>query len=390
MTKWLLSLVLKDNRDYANRHVRTKVGYLAGTVGVVVNLVLALTKLSIGILISSIGVVADGVNNLADSASSIITLLGFKLSNIPADKEHPYGHGRIEYVSALIVAFMVILVGLQFIKSSFDRIINPEPVEFQLIPFAILGISILFKVWLSVFNRDLGYKINSSGLKATATDALGDVLITSVVVLSIAAGQFTTLPIDGVVGLVVSLFILYAGYSLVRETVSPLIGEAPPEGMTDSIYDDIMTYDYITGAHDLIVHSYGAGRTMATIDVEFPGNIDVVTIHEVIDQAEREIGERYDLKLVIHMDPLGHESKERYELRNRIKRIVKSDERVKSIHDFHITNSENILMVEFHVVVNAEKLGKGINLDKVRSELESKVEDSVENTSCRIILDIDF
>lgn len=390
MTKWLLSLVLKDNRDYANRHVRTKVGYLAGTVGVVVNLILALTKLSIGLMISSIGVVADGVNNLADSASSIITLLGFKLSNIPADKEHPYGHGRIEYVSALIVAFMVILVGLQFIKSSFDRIINPEPVEFQLIPFVILGISILFKVWLSVFNRDLGYKINSSGLKATAADALGDVLITSVVVLSIAAGQFTTLPIDGVVGFVVSLFIIYAGYSLVRETVSPLIGEAPPEGMTDSIYDDIMTYDYITGAHDLIIHSYGAGRTMATIDVEFPGNIDAVTIHEVIDQAEREIGEKYNLTLVIHMDPLGHESKERYELRNRIKRIVKTDERVKSIHDFHITNSENIQMIEFHVVVNAEKLGKGINYDKVRSELESKVEESVENTSCRIILDIDF
>ena len=205
MTKWLLSLVLKDSRDYTNRHVRTKVGYLAGTVGVVVNLILAITKVSIGLLISSIGVVADGVNNLADSASSIITLLGFKLSNIPADKEHPYGHGRIEYVSALIVAFMVILVGLQFIKSSFDRIMNPEPVEFQLIPFVILGISILFKIWLSIFNRDLGYKISSSGLKATAADALGDVLITSVVVLSIAAGQFTTLPVDGVVGFVVSL-----------------------------------------------------------------------------------------------------------------------------------------------------------------------------------------
>ena len=199
MTKWLLSLALKDSRDYGNRHVGLKVGYLAGTVGIVINLILALTKLSIGILISSIGVIADGVNNLTDSASSVVTLLGFKLSNIPADKEHPYGHGRMEYVSALIVAFMVILVGLQFIKSSYERIIDPEPVEFQLIPFMILGISILFKVWLSVFNRDLGNKINSSGLKATATDALGDVLITSVVVLSIVAGQFTDLPVDGFV-----------------------------------------------------------------------------------------------------------------------------------------------------------------------------------------------
>lgn len=390
MTNWLLDFTLKGRKDYGNRHTRIKVGYLAGTVGIVVNLILAVTKLSIGILISSIGVVADGVNNLADSASSIITLLGFKLSNLPADKEHPYGHGRIEYISALIVAFMVILVGIQFIKSSFDRIMNPEPVDFQLIPFIILGISILFKVWLSLFNRDLGTKINSSGLKATAADALGDVLITSVVVLSIAAGQFTDFPVDGVVGLIVSLFIIYAGYSLVRETISPLIGEAPPEKMTDSIYDDILTYDYITGAHDLIIHSYGAGRNMATIDVEFPGNIDAVTIHDVIDQAEREIGEKYEMKLVIHMDPLGPESKERYELRNKIKRLVKEDERVKSIHDFHISGNDGIRAVEFHAVVNAEKLEKGKSFEEVCAELEKKVEGQIENTTCKIILDIDF
>lgn len=390
MTKWLLSMALKENRDYGNRHVRLKVGYLAGTIGIVVNLMLALTKLSIGILISSISVIADGVNNLTDSASSVITLLGFKLSSIPADKEHPYGHGRMEYVSALIVAFMVILVGLQFIRSSFERIINPEPVEFQIIPFMILGISILFKVWLSVFNRDLGNKINSSGLKATATDALGDVLITSVVVLSIVAGQFTSLPIDGIVGLIVSLFIIYAGYSLVRETVSPLLGEAPPEEITDAIYDDIMTYDFITGAHDLIIHSYGAGRSMATIDVEFPGNIDAVTIHEVIDQAEREIGERYDLTLVIHMDPLGTETKERYELRNRVKRIIKKDERVKSIHDFHISDHEESRIIEFHAVVRADKLEKGKSHEDVRRELENLIENEIEKTKCRIILDIDF
>lgn len=390
MTKWLLSMALKENRDYGNRHVRLKVGYLAGTIGIVVNLLLALTKLSIGILISSISVIADGVNNLTDSASSVITLLGFKLSSIPADKEHPYGHGRMEYVSALIVAFMVILVGLQFIRSSFERIINPEPVEFQIIPFMILGISILFKVWLSVFNRDLGNKINSSGLKATATDALGDVLITSVVVLSIVAGQFTSLPVDGIVGLIVSLFIIYAGYSLVRETVSPLLGEAPPEEITDAIYDDIMTYDFITGAHDLIIHSYGAGRSMATIDVEFPGNIDAVTIHEVIDQAEREIGERYDLTLVIHMDPLGTETKERYELRNRVKRIIKKDERVKSIHDFHISDHEESRIIEFHAVVRADKLEKGKSHEDVRRELENLIENEIEKTKCRIILDIDF
>ena len=390
MTKWLLSMVLKGDRDYKNKYVRLKVGYLAGAVGIVVNLTLAIIKLTIGVLISSIGVVADGVNNLTDSASSVVTLLGFKLSSRPADKEHPYGHGRMEYISALIVAFMVILVGIQFIRSSFERIIDPKPVEFQIIPFIILGVSILFKVWLSSFNRDLGNKIDSTGLKATATDALGDVLITSVVVLSIVAGQFTDLPIDGFVGFIVSLFIIYAGYSLVRETVSPLIGEAPPDEIIEAIYDDILTYDYITGAHDLIVHSYGAGRTMATIDVEFPGNIDAVTIHDVIDQAERDIGERYDLNLVIHMDPLGTETRESYELRNRVKRIIKGDERVKSIHDFHISYNDDLTLIEFHAVVHADKIDKGRTHDDICKELEVRVEQEIEFSRCKIILDIDY
>ncbi len=390
MTEWLLSIALKENRDYGNRHVRIKVGYLAGTVGVIINLVLAITKLSIGLIISSIGVVADGVNNFADSASAVVTLLGFKLSNMPADKEHPYGHGRLEYVSALIVAFMVIVVGLQFIRSSYERIINPEPVEFQLIPFLILGFSILFKVWLSVFNRELGNKINSTGLKATATDALGDVLITSVVVLSIVTGQFTNLPIDGIVGVVVSLFIIYAGYSLVKDTISPLIGEAPSEEVTDAIYDEIMTYDYITGAHDLVIHSYGAGRTMATIDVEFPGNIDVITIHDVIDQAEREVGEKFDMTLVIHMDPLGTESPERQKLRNKVKRIAKEDKRVKSIHDFHLEETEDGITIEFHAVVSGELIEKGKSFEEVKRELEEKVEQNIETAKCKVILDIDF
>lgn len=390
MTKWLLSIVLKEDRDYKNKYVRLKVGYLAGTVGIIVNLMLAIMKLSIGVLISSIGVVADGVNNLTDSASSVVTLLGFKLSSRPADKEHPYGHGRMEYISALIVAFMVILVGIQFIRSSIERIIDPRPVEFQIIPFIILGISIFFKVWLSSFNRDLGNKIDSTGLKATATDALGDVLITSVVVLSIVAGQFTNLPVDGVVGFIVSLFIIYAGYSLVRETVSPLIGEAPPEDIIDAIYDDIVTYEYITGAHDLIIHSYGVGRTMATIDVEFPGNIDTVTIHEVIDRAEREIGERYDLTLVIHMDPLGTETKERYELRNKVKRIIKEDERVKSIHDFYISENDDFSLIEFHAVIHADKIEKGKTHDEIGRELESRVEQEIGAIICKIIIDIDY
>lgn len=390
MTNWLLNIVLKGKQDYSDRGNRLKVGYLAGGVGVIANIILAIIKLTIGLLISSIGVIADGVNNFADSASSIITLIGFKLSSMPADKEHPYGHGRLEYVSALLVAFIVILVGLQFARSSIDRIITPKVVEFSMVPFVILLLSISVKIWLSIFNRKLGELINAKGLIATATDAFGDVLITLVVVLSIVVGQFTTFPIDGIIGLVVSFFIIYAGYNLVKDTISPLIGEAPSEELIQSIYDDISSYEYITGAHDLVVHTYGAGRTMATLDVEFPSDVDVIAIHDIIDQAEREIGDRYNLTLVIHMDPLGPESKERYQLRNQVKRIIKPLDMVKSIHDFQILEENGIKIIEFHVVIRGDKAEKNKNFDMIKYDLEKKVEDSLDNYKCRIILDVDF
>lgn len=390
MTNWLLNIVLKGKQDYSDRGNRLKVGYLAGGVGVIANIILAIIKLTIGLLISSIGVIADGVNNFADSASSIITLIGFKLSSMPADKEHPYGHGRLEYVSALLVAFIVILVGLQFARSSIDRIITPKVVEFSMVPFVILLLSISVKIWLSIFNRKLGELINAKGLIATATDAFGDVLITLVVVLSIVVGQFTTFPIDGIIGLVVSFFIIYAGYNLVKDTISPLIGEAPSEELIQSIYDDISSYEYITGAHDLVVHTYGAGRTMATLDVEFPSDVDVIAIHDIIDHAEREIGDRYNLTLVIHMDPLGPESKERYQLRNQVKRIIKPLDMVKSIHDFQILEENGIKIIEFHVVIRGDKAEKNKNFDMIKYDLEKKVEDSLDNYKCRIILDVDF
>jgi len=389
-TNWLLKKALKDDANYRDPGTRRSVGYLAGIVGVVVNILLTIIKIAIGLFISSIGVVADGVNNLADSASSIVTLVGFRISGRPADKEHPYGHGRVEYISAMIVAFMVIIVGVQFIRSSIERIIEPKAVQFEAVTFSILVISILFKVWLAIFNRDLGNRIDSKGLKATATDAMGDVLITSVVVMSIVVGQFTSLPVDGIVGVIVSLFIIFAGYNLVKETMSPLIGEAPPAGMIQGIYEDIMKYKYITGAHDLVIHTYGAGRTMATIDVEFPATIDVITIHDVIDQAERDLGDKYDMTLVVHMDPLGPESEERYQLRQKVKKIIKADERVHSIHDFHILEEGNEKTVEFHVVVTDGKLSGERDYHSLKRELEKVVDDQIEGYNCRIILDIDF
>lgn len=390
LTNYILKRVFKGEINYNDKNTRTKIGYIASVVGLASNIILSVIKLAIGFLISSVSVIADGINNISDAASSIITIIGFRLSSMPADKEHPYGHGRLEYITALMVSFMVILVGFQFIQTSYNRIINPQIVKFEIFPFIILVISISVKVWLSTFYKRLGNNINSSVLKATSTDALGDVLTTSVVVLSIIIGRYTTLPIDGFIGILVSLLIMYNGYNLVKETISPLIGEAPDENLTKAIYDDVLTYDYITGAHDLVIHSYGAGKTMATIDVEFPADVNNITIHDVIDRMEREIGEKYDLTIVIHMDPLGPESRERYTLRKEIKDIVKVNPIIKSIHDFQILEENDVKTIEFHLVVDGNKIKKQTTEDEIKNKMEETIENKYTNMECNIIIDIEY
>lgn len=390
LTNYLLKLTIKNENNYNDKDIRLKIGYLASVVGLISNLLLTIIKLAIGVMISSVSVTADAINNLSDTASSIITIIGFRLSSMPADKEHPYGHGRIEYISALMVAFMVILVGFQFIQTSFDRIMNPVPVKFEIYSFLVLIISISLKVWLSAFNKDLGEKINSQSLKATATDALGDVMTTSVVVISIIIGRFTSLPVDGIIGIVVSLLIMYNGYGLVKDTISPLIGEAPDQELMDSIYKDVFDYDYISGAHDLIVHTYGAGRTMATIDVEFPAEVGVIAIHEIIDKMERELGEKYNLTLVIHMDPLGPESNESAQLRKDIKETIMDNPIIKSIHDFQILEENNDKMIEFHLVVDGNQMDKHTTDEIIKSEMEKIIEEKCTDMHCNIIVDIEY
>ncbi len=390
ITDYLLNRTLKGESDYTKKETRIKVGYLASTVGLITNIILSIIKLSIGVFISSVSVIADGINNLSDTASSIITIVGFRLSSKPADKEHPYGHGRLEYISALMVAFMVILVGFQFIQTSYERIKNPVPVKFEIYSFSILILSIGSKIWLSRFNKDLGNKINSSGLKATAQDAFGDVLTTSVVVLSILLSQVTTLPIDGIIGVIVSLLIMYNGYNLVRDTISPLIGEASDGDLIKSIYEDVLSYENMTGAHDLLVHTYGAGKTMATIDVEFPADVDIVEIHDIIDQMEREIGEKYDLTLVVHMDPLGPEPKERYRLRQEVKKIINKVPAVKSMHDFQLLKNEDLETIEFHVVIDGNKLNKQDNEETIKKVIKDSIEEKCIGKKCNIIMDIEY
>ena len=241
ISNFLVQFFVKDNENVKNNKVRNSYGTLGGIVGIIINSMLFILKFFVGMLVGSIAITADAFNNLSDAASSVITIAGFKMANKPPDAEHPFGHGRFEYISALIVAFMVMFVGIQFVKSSVQRILNPETITFELIPFILLLISISFKFWLSLFNKFIGNKINSSALKASATDALGDVFTSSTVVLSFLLAKFTTLPIDGYIGVLVALAILYAGFSLVRETLNPLLGEAPdPVLVSESARNDII------------------------------------------------------------------------------------------------------------------------------------------------------
>lgn len=390
ITNFLTNKFIGDKPDFENNKTRERVGYLSGLVGIIVNLGLFLIKLTIGLLVSSIAVMADAFNNLSDAASSIITVVGFRLSNLPPDKEHPYGHGRIEYLSALLVAFMVILVGFQFIKSSISRILNPKPVSFQLIPFIILIISIVFKLWLSHFNKNLGKKIDSNALKATATDAMGDVFTTSVVVISLLTPLFTSLPIDGYIGVLVALMIIYAGYSLVRETINPLIGEAPSQELIESIESKVLSYKYISGVHDLVVHNYGPGRIMASIHAEFPSNINVMDIHEVIDRAEREISEDLKLNLVIHMDPVSMATEEIIETREEVLRIIEDYDLIKSIHDFRIVGKGRNKNLIFDIVVDGNKLKDGEDEKNLIKSLSSKINENSPDYKCIITVDKEY
>lgn len=352
ITNYLIRKSTKGNTDYENKEIRLKLGYLGSTIGALINIILFGIKLSIGIITSSIAILADAFNNLSDVAASLVTIVGFKLSSMPADKEHPYGHGRLEYISASIVATLVMVVGFQFIKTSVERILHPKTVIFEYIPFIVLCISIVFKIWLSSFSIKLGKKINSSALKASGTDALGDVFITLVVAISLLASKFTSFNIDGYIGIIVSILILLAGFGIFKDTLSLLIGEYPDEEFINNLTKSLMSYDYIIGVHDLNIHNYGPGRMMGSVDVEIPPYIDVITIHDIIDKAERELGELFNLKLVIHMDPVGFESKEITEIRNEVKHIIKSRDSLKSFHDLVLIEDFQRKTIVLDVVVD--------------------------------------
>ena len=354
MTDLLVKMFVKNYEDTDNISVRTAYGVLASGVGIACNVLLSLAKMMVGMLLHSVSVMADAFNNLSDAGSSIIGLVGVKMAEKPADEDHPFGHGRIEYVAALIVAFLVIEVGFTFFKDSISKIRHPEELRFQMVSIVILGMSILVKLWLGMFNKKLGKKIDSQVMMATAADSLVDVIATAATVVSILFWKVTGINIDGFVGLGVSLVVMWAGIGIARDTLEPLIGEATTPEDYRRIKKFVEKYDGIMGSHDLIVHNYGPGRSMASIHAEVPNNVSIEVSHEIIDRVERDAAKELGIFLVIHMDPLETEDQTVLKVRKKTEKAVEELDSRCSIHDFRMVKGEDQMNLIFDLVVPRE------------------------------------
>lgn len=388
MTEFLVKRFVKGYENTNDSKVRSSYGMLSGFVGVVCNILLFAVKLTGGFLINSISVTADAFNNLSDAASSIVTLVGTKFSQKPADKEHPFGHGRSEYIAAFIVAFLVLQVGFTCFKNSFGKILKPEAVVFNGIVLILLILSVLMKLWLGVFNRKIGKKINSGVLKATGTDAFGDVLITSVTILSIVIGKVTGLKIDGWMGALVSAVVVIAGFNIAKETLEPLLGEAIDKETYEAVTKKVESYKGILGSHDLIVHNYGPSHIMATIHVEVEAKENLGGVHEIIDKIERDILREMGIFLVIHVDPVDLEDEENLLRKKEILEIIKGIEPEGSVHDFRIIEEDDKIKLIFDMLIPysyGEKQRK-----KLLSDMEKAIKGLNERYELIVTLDNSF
>ena len=351
MIQFLVRRFVKNHEDTENPDVRTAYGILSSVVVIFCNVLLFGVKMTIGTLMRSMAVMADAFNNLSDAASSVIGFVGVKMANKPADKDHPFGHGRMEYIAALIVSFLVIEVGITFFKSSIEKIRNPEELAFSWISFIILALSVGVKLWLSVFNRVLGRRIDSKVMLATAADSMGDVITTTATLVSIIVCRFSGVNIDGVVGLIVSIVVIMSGISIARDTLEPLIGKGVDPKLYGEIKELVESYDGIVGTHDLIVHNYGPGRSMASIHAEVPRDVDIETSHEIIDRAEREVSKKLGLFLVIHMDPVEVHDARVLAIKEKLGRVLHAlDDRL-TFHDFRVVFGKEQINLIFDLVV---------------------------------------
>ncbi len=354
MTEFLVRHFVKDYEHTEKVSVRTAYGVLASIVGIFCNVFLFLVKFAVGLVIHSVSVTADAFNNLSDAGSSIISFVGVKLAEKPADEEHPFGHGRMEYIAALIVSFLVLEVGFTFLKDSIGKIQSPEVLRFQIVSVVILILSIGVKLWLGLFNRKLGERIDSKVMMAVFTDSMGDVLTTAATIFSLIFFRFTGINIDGITGIGVALVVMWAGVGIAKDTLEPLLGEAVDPEVYRKIKQFVERYDGIVGSHDLIVHNYGPNRSMASIHAEVPNTTDIEESHEVIDRIEREAMENLGIFLVVHMDPIEVSDENVLRIREQVNEAIKEIDTACTIHDFRVVDGTHQINLIFDLVVPRE------------------------------------
>lgn len=351
MINLLLRLFVKDYSQVHDQRVRGRYGIFAGSTGIFLNLCLFAGKFFAGLITSSIAVTADAFNNLSDAGSSVVTLLGFKMAGMPADNEHPFGHGRFEYLSGLAVSLAIMLVGLELIKSSFQKIMHPEDIVFSMLSITILVVSVLVKLWMCWFNRTLANRIDSTAMRATSMDSLTDAVATTAVIIGTFIGYFSGVNLDGWIGIIVALFILYTGFTTARDSLSPLLGQAPDPAFVKGIADTVLSHSEVIGIHDLIVHDYGPGRVMISLHAEVPCNADILEMHDVIDRIELELRGKFSCEVTIHMDPIAVDDAVTNEMRGRVLTMVKRISPDISIHDFRMVEGPTHTNLIFEVLV---------------------------------------
>ncbi|MEG1698398.1 MAG: cation diffusion facilitator family transporter [Oscillospiraceae bacterium] len=373
MTKLLIKTFIKNSEAVHDIKVRGAYGRLAGVVGIICNLALCISKLVVGFASGSIAISADAVNNLSDASSNVISLVGFKLSSKPADKEHPFGHARIEYVSGLTVAVLIMIIGVELAKSGIQKIINPSEVEFSAAVAVVLSLSIGVKLWMAMFNKTIGRIINSTTLEATAADSRNDVITTFAVLLASIVQKISGVNLDGYMGVAVAIFILCSGVGIVRDTLNPLLGAAPSAELINYILKKVLSYDGVLGTHDLMVHDYGPGRCFGSLHVEMAAENDVLLSHDIIDNIERDFYENDNIKLVIHYDPILTGDDAVGTMREWMMSEVKAIAPELSMHDFRMVTGPSHTNLIFDVVMPIDcTLSRREILDKIQERAFNK------------------
>lgn len=373
MTNFLIKTFISDKDNVENQSVRGKYTVLSSITGIIVNVLLSIFKIIIGIIANSMSIISDGLNNVSDAGSSIVTMVGFKMSQKKVDNDHPWGHGRMEYITALIVDILIILVGFELFQNSIDKIMHPELPNISNITIILLVVAILAKLWLFLFNRKIAKTINSAAIKGTAYDSISDSISTSAVLLSAFVAKFAGISIDGYVSLLVSIFILITGFKAVKEMIDLLLGQKPDPDFVKEIENFAKKYDIIHGIHDIMVHDYGPGRKIVSFHAEIPANSDICKAHDIIDQMEQDIFDEFGCITTIHMDPIVVDNDEINNMRAETEKIVKSVNEKFSIHDFRMTDGGERVNLIFDLVVPiGENIDVGNAISKIQEEIHSK------------------